>query len=258
MKGVDVMQPILQLENISFGYNRDLVFSRVGFSVFPGDFIAVIGANGTGKSTLIKLILGLLPPATGNIYLFGQARHEFTEHGKIGYLPQGQAWTAQSFPATAAEVVLTGLYPQIGLMRFPKRKHREQVRQTLELVGMQHAAGRLVGHLSGGQQQRVMLARVLINQPQLMILDEPATGIDDQSAANLYALLHELNRSLNLTILMVTHDIARSEPYLNRVFCLESGSMIELEHAQLLEELGHRHKHPVNPDCACCEPTEAV
>mgnify|MGYP000974572888 CR=1 FL=1 len=101
-------------------------------------------------------------------------------------------------------------------------------------------------------------SRVLINQPQLMILDEPATGIDDQSAANLYTLLHELNRSLNLTILMVTHDIARSEPYLNRVFCLESGSMIELEHDQLLEELGHRHKHPVNPDCACCEPTEAV
>ena len=252
------MEPILHVDNLSFRYHREPVFSKVGFSLLPGDFAAVIGANGTGKSTLIKLILGLLQPASGQIHLFGQERHDFSDWGKVGYLPQGQALTAQSFPATSAEVVLTGLWPEMGLLRFPRRKHREQVRKTLALVGLEQEAGRLVNQLSGGQQQRVMLARVLINKPELMILDEPSTGIDDRSAMSLYALLRELNQSIGLTILMVTHDIARAEPYLNRIFCLESGSMIELERDQLLEELGHRHKHPVNPDCACCEPMEVL
>ncbi|MCK9253443.1 MAG: ABC transporter ATP-binding protein [Clostridiales bacterium] len=247
---------VLRAENVSFAYHREPVFTRVSFSVAPGDFTAVIGANGTGKSTLIKLLLGQLSPTSGQIWLFGQEQRAFGDWPRIGYLAQNQAAAAQSFPATAAEIVQTGLYPSLGLFRFPGRQGRQKVLEALDRVGLRPMAGRLVGQLSGGQQQRVMLARLLVGQPRLMILDEPSTGIDEQTARSLYALLADLNRDTGLTILMVTHDVARVEPYLNHVFCLESGSMIELARAQLLEELGHRHKHPVNPDCACCEPAE--
>ncbi|NLM77427.1 MAG: metal ABC transporter ATP-binding protein [Ruminococcaceae bacterium] len=248
---------IISTEDLSFYYGRTPVFSRVSFSMQPGDFAAVIGANGTGKSTLVKLLLGQLKPATGRIHIFGQEQRQFHEWWRVGYLPQGHILTAQSFPATALELVQTGLYPQIGFMRFARRQHREQVRQALEMVGMEQIAGKLVGQLSGGQQQRVMLARVLVARPQLMILDEPATGIDERSAASLYSLLSELNKERKLTILMITHDVARVQSYLSRVFCLESGSLIELSHSQLVDELGHRHKHPVNPECVCCDPMEA-
>ncbi len=250
-----MQQPVLQLDNVSFAYNKNLVFSRVGLALQKGDFAAIIGSNGTGKSTLIKLILGLLLPAGGQINLFGKERSAYNGSGQIGYLAQGQAYSAQGFPATVAEIVQAGLYPQIGPLRFIKKNQRGQVQRALELVGMQHAANRLISQLSGGQQQRVMLARVLVSQPQLMILDEPATGIDAQTALNLYSLLQELNQSLQLTILMVTHDIARAQPYLNRVFCLDSGTLLELAQEQVLLELEHRHEHPANPDCYCCEGT---
>lgn len=254
----NMLQTVLHLDDVSFGYNRGLVFSRVGLSLEKGDFAAIIGSNGTGKSTLIKLILGLLLPSGGKIMLFGKNRTEYSGYGQIGYLAQGQAYTVQGFPATVAEIVQAGLYPQVGPFRFLQKKHRNQVQEALELVGMQHASGRLISQLSGGQQQRVMLARVLVSQPRLMILDEPATGLDTQTAVSLYSLLQELNRSLQLTILMVTHDIARAQPYLNRVFCLESGTLLELEQEQLLLELEHRHEHPANPDCYCCEGNNGV
>jgi len=241
-------EPLLRVENLSFSYDRRPVFTNVSFSIWPGDFAAIIGSNGSGKSTLIKLILGQFIPDSGRIYLFGQDLASFSQWHRIGYLPQGQAWSVQSFPATAAEVVETGLYAQIGPLRFPKRSHKKQVQQALRRVGMEEQANRLISQLSGGQRQRVMLARVLAGQPEYMILDEPATGIDEPSTESLYDLLYELNRSQNLTVLMVTHDVVRLEQHLNRIFCLENGSLIELSRDQLMEELDHRHKHPVNPD----------
>ncbi len=238
------MESVLDIEQLSFGYAQNLIFANVGFTVRAGDFVGIIGANGTGKSTLLKLILGLLTPAGGTIHLLGEDVGEFHHWPAVGYVPQGQTWTGQYFPATAFEVVQAGLCTQLGLLRFPGKKQREQVREALALVGAEHLANRLISQMSGGQQQRVMLARVLVTRPKLMLLDEPTTGIDARSVISLFELLKKLNQDTGLTLVMVTHDLDRAAPFLNRVLCLDNGSLIELNQDQLTDELGHRHKHP--------------
>ena len=238
------MEKTIEVQDITFAYGSMPVLDKIDFSIHRGDFAAIIGANGTGKSTLLKLLLGELIPARGRVLLFGEDTRRFKDWSRLGYVPQNGISGAASFPATALEVVLASLYPRIGLMRLPKKVHTEQARQALDRVGMADYAGRLIGELSGGQQQRVMLAKVLVSDPELMLLDEPTTGIDSESADALYRLLADFNKQLGLTILMVTHDIGRAHHYLNRVLCLEEGSMVELASDQLEDELRHKHKHP--------------
>ena len=244
---------MIDVENIGFHYGGVPVFHQVSFSILPGDFGAIIGSNGSGKSTLLKLLLGELRPTVGRISLFGEEVSRFSKWPLIGYVPQNSIYSAQSFPATVEEVVQANLFSQVGLMGFGKKVHREKTLHALDLVGMADYAKRLVGDLSGGQQQRVMLARVLVNDPKLLLLDEPTTGVDVQSADSLYRLLHQFNQEKGMTVLMVTHDIARRAEYVNKVFCLEEGSMVNLDMAQLQVELEHRHTHPqIDGQEGCC------
>jgi zinc transport system ATP-binding protein len=140
--------------------------------------------------------------------------------------------------------VTANLFSRIGFMRLTKRAHREQAGEALARVGMEAHAGRMFGSLSGGQRQRVLLARVLVSEPELLLLDEPTNGVDAETVESLLSLLTRLNREEALTIAMVTHDIARAAAHVSRVFCLEYGSMVELDREQIDEELSHRHKHP--------------
>jgi len=240
-----MMLKVIEAGNLSFNYGNESIFSKIGFSVYKGDFVAVIGSNGTGKSTLMRLMLGELTPLDGFIKIFGEDVSKFRDWPKIGYLPQSGLQSSDSFPATAEEIVMANLFSQIGLLRFPKKKHRDETMQALELVGMESYSKRMISELSGGQRQRVMLARVLVNNPEMMILDEPATGVDARTVESLYELLYSLNRKTGLTIVMVTHDIGRASNYVSRVLCLEEGSLMELGKEQIAEELSHRHKHPV-------------
>jgi zinc transport system ATP-binding protein len=239
------MHNAIEAENLSFSYGNEPIFTKIGFSVYKGDFVAVIGSNGTGKSTLMKLILGELAPTDGCIRIFNQDVSKFKDWPKIGYVPQSGLQSADSFPATAEEIVTANLFSQIGLMRFPKKKHLDKAQQALELVEMGAYSKRMIGELSGGQRQRVMLARVLVNDPEIMILDEPTTGVDARTVESLYELLSSLNRETGLTIVMVTHDISRASNYVSRVLCLEEGSIMELGKEQIAEELSHKHKHPL-------------
>lgn len=238
------MPKAIEAENLSFSYGYEPIFTKIGFSVYNGDFVAVIGSNGAGKSTLMRLILGELTPSGGYIRLFGQDVSRFKNWPEIGYVPQAGLQSAVSFPATAEEIVTANLFSQIGLMRFPKKKHRDKALKALESVGMGAYSKRLIGDLSGGQRQRVMLARVLVNDPKLMILDEPTAGIDTKTVESLYELLSSLNRETGLTIVMVTHDMGRASNYVSRILCLEEGSLMELAREQVAEELLHKHKHP--------------
>jgi len=239
------MPKTIEVEDLSFSYGSEPVFTQISFSVYKGDFAAVIGSNGAGKSTLLRVILGELTPSGGNIRLFDQDIRQFGNWPKIGYVPQAGLQSSVNFPATAEEIVAANLFSQIGLFRFPKKEHREKTRSALELVGMEAYSKRLIGELSGGQQQRIMLARVLVNDPEIMLLDEPTTGVDARTVQSLYELLAQFNRETGLTIVMVTHDISRAANYVSRILCLEEGSLVELSKAQVETELSHRHKHPI-------------
>lgn len=235
---------IIEVNNISFGYSNTAIFSEVNFTINKGDFVAIIGANGSGKSTLLKLILGELVPSTGQIRLFNEDVRHFKEWSKIGYVPQKGLSSHTSFPATAEEIVMANLFSQIGLLRFPKKEHRNKAYAALKQVGMQKYAKELIGNLSGGQLQRVMLARVMVNEPDIMILDEPTTGLDAETIKSLYQWLYKVNKETGLTILMVTHDIANVHHYVSKTLCLEEGSLVELAKEQIRQELSHKHKHP--------------
>lgn len=238
------MSNVIEVDNISFSWGSEPIFSKIGFTVYKGDYVAIIGANGTGKSTLLHLLLGELSSTAGNIRILDQNIRHFKDWPKIGYIQQNGFSNFANFPATAEEIVKANLFSQIGLLRFPKKEHSEKTQRALELVGMAAYSKRLIGNLSGGQQQRVMLARVLVNDPEIMLLDEPTTGVDAQTVQSLYELLSHLNQETGLTILMVTHDISRAADYVSRILCLEEGSLVELDKAQINEELSHKHKHP--------------
>ncbi|MDR1322341.1 MAG: ATP-binding cassette domain-containing protein [Gracilibacteraceae bacterium] len=238
------MTAVVQAENLGFRYGDEPVFSRVDFSLAPGDFAAVIGANGAGKSTLLRLMLGELAPAAGSIRLFGCEARRFRDWPKVGFLPQSAPTAGENFPATAEEIVMANLFASIGLLRFPRPKHKARVREALRLVDMGKYSKRLISRLSGGQRQRVMLAQVLVAEPEFLLLDEPTTGVDEAAAAALFALLTRLNRETGLTVMMATHDTERAAAHVSRVLCLENGSLLELDKAQLDEELRHKHKHP--------------
>lgn len=241
------MSKIIEAENLSFDYGNEPILDKIGFSVSDGDFVSIIGLNGSGKSTLLKVILGQLTPKNGEIKIYGENAVKYNQWSKIGYVPQNIS-KFSSFPATSLEIVQLNLFSQIGLMRFAKKEHKQKSQEALESVGMSGYANRLMGNLSGGQQQRVMIARVLVNKPRVMILDEPTAGIDSKSAVLLYELLYKLNKEENITIVMVTHDTERILKYTSRIFCIEEGSLVELNRQQLENELMHRHKHPHRTD----------
>lgn len=236
------MTKIIETHNLGFKYKSEPIFSNISFEINKGDFVAIIGANGAGKSTLIRLLIGDLEPSSGYIKKYGSL-NEKKNH--ISYIKQSGFQAYANFPATVEEIVMSNLFSQIGLFKFPKRFHVEQVQKALSLVDMEQYAKCLFRELSGGQQQRVMLARVLVNEPEFMILDEPTTGVDFSTVQKLYELLEKLNTEKNLTILMVTHDISRASKYVTRILCLEEGSLVEIPHEQILAELSHKHTHPI-------------
>jgi zinc transport system ATP-binding protein len=250
----------IEVRNLSFGYSAFLFLDRVSFCVNKGDFAAIIGSNGTGKSTMIKLLLGLLQPTDGEIFLMGEKLSSFRRFSSIGYVPQNSGNESGKFPATAEEIVLSSLYPQIGFLRIPGKKHRQIVREALERVGLKQHARSLMSELSGGQQQRVMLARVLVNDPEILLLDEPTVGMDAGAVTTLLEILHKLNIEKKVTVLMVTHDVAQVAPYTNRVLCLSDRNFSEdtipegiLVHAHA-DSHEHMHEHILeHVHCAACE-----
>jgi zinc transport system ATP-binding protein len=192
-------QPVLlDVSHLSFSYNGSRVLEDVTLQVKKGEYLGIIGPNGSGKTTLLRLILGLLPDGSNSISLFGQPQHHFQHWSKIGYVPQKATQFEANFPITVKEVVALGA---IGL------KKSLSVHHALKLVGMESFEKRLLSELSGGQQQRVFIAKALISQPELLILDEPTVGVDVESQDTFYELLSQLNKEQGLTIVLVSHDI---------------------------------------------------
>jgi zinc transport system ATP-binding protein len=203
------MKSILTIEDICFKYGTQLVLEEVHLTVREGDFIGIVGKNGSGKTTFLKLLLGLIKPICGYI--------KFKNKIKISYVEQLTINSFISFPTNVYETIMLGLYKNIGFLRFPNEGHKNSILETLKLVGLEGYEKKQISMLSGGEQQRVMIAKALVSSPDLLILDEPTAGIDAQSEKNFIDLLRKLNKQLNKTIIMVSHDIfALSE--CNRIY----------------------------------------
>ena len=208
------MNPIIKCEHTDFGYeNHDAVID-LNLEIYPGDYLCVVGENGSGKSTLIKGILGLLKPTGGTLAVADELKR-----GGIGYLPQ-QTAAQKDFPATVQEVVLSGTLSRRGNRPFYSRAERELAAHNLERLGIEHLKQKCYRELSGGQQQRVLIARALCATEQLLILDEPITGLDPSAIQDFYHLIKKLNKEDGITIIMVSHDIGNVISQANKILHL--------------------------------------
>lgn len=212
--------PVIEVNQLSFRYQEQNVLQNVQFSLSQGEYTALIGPNGSGKSTLLKLILGLLPVQEGYVNLFDRSISDKSIRKNIGYVSQKANHFQSDFPATVREVIASGLYGELGLFRRMGRRQHESVNQAIEQVDLQKFADENVARLSGGQQQRVFIARALVNNPALVILDEPTVGVDVQVKEQFYQLLRELHRENQLSILLVTHDLTDVLEHVDHILCL--------------------------------------
>ncbi len=230
-------QPIIQIHDLYYRYEKENVLEDINLSIPSGAFLAVVGPNGSGKSTLLKLILGLLKVQTGEIKVFGEDINRFKERHLIGFVSQKANSFNTGFPATVYEVVASGLTKKVGLFKFLTSGDKQKVFEAIESVGLTKFINRNIGDLSGGQQQRVFIARALVSDPRLLILDEPTVGVDAQHVQSFYEMLEQLNKDLGITLLLVTHDIGTISNKVTHVACLNKhlyfhGNSHEFEHFQ--------------------------
>lgn len=211
------MQPLLEVKHVTFGFGAEPVLQDVSLHLHPGQFAALVGPSGAGKTSLLKLILGLLQPSHGEICINGKTL-QGQPAPRVGYVPQLEAvdW---NFPVTVSQAVLMGRIRKSGIWPWPSRKDQQALETILERLGIAQLAKRHIRDLSGGQQQRVFLARALIAEPDLLVLDEPTTGVDMRTAENILHMLGELNQQ-GMTILISTHDLNTAAAHLPWVVCM--------------------------------------
>lgn len=224
---------VVELENVSFSYGGTLVLDNITFAVNRGDLLGMIGPNGAGKTTLFSCMLGLLGGYKGSIRIFGEdIRKNSSVFRRIGYIPQRMA-VERNFPATVEEVV------SLGITHSKKEKSdKERISAAIETVGLTAFRDRRIGEMSGGQQQRVLIAKAVVNDPELLILDEPATGIDFETQNRFYALLKKLNQEQKITIIWSSHDLDAVNRLASVVACINRSMFFH----------GETHEFFENPD----------
>lgn len=234
---------IIEVKNLCFNYPDKNILDNISFNLEKGDFLCIVGTNGTGKSTLLKLILNILKPNKGEIKILDTPSTKFDKFDKISYVSQKATGFNSAFPATVEEIVALGLYSKRGFLKLPNGEDKKKVKKALERVGMQDYAKRLIGQLSGGQQQRVFIAKALVNDPEIIFLDEPTVGIDITAVDSICCLLGELNQS-GITIVMVTHDISSILYHSNKVLHLsEDGKARIVPSKEFNSETIFKHVH---------------
>jgi manganese/iron transport system ATP-binding protein len=213
----DTEAPILEVSHLSVHYNGRAALEDVSFRLVSGERIAVVGPNGAGKSTLFRVIAGVLDPTAGEVRVAG---HCPGGHICIAYVPQRSQvdWT---FPVTVADVVMMGRAGRVGLLRRPGRRDWAYVRQCLEVVGMMGLADRQIGELSGGQQQRMFIARALAQEAELMLMDEPLTGLDVPAQEDIFRIMNELHQR-QVTVMVAIHDLNLAAERFDRVMLLNN------------------------------------
>jgi len=241
------MQPeIVTTEGLACCYREGRVLEDISIRVLRGDYVGIVGPNGSGKSTLVKALLGLVDISDGRAALFGAPLADFRDWQRVGYLPQSLHLVNPVFPATVHETVGLGL---LSLKRFPKRLNRDdrsKIDQTLDELNISDLKQKLIGELSGGQLQRVLLARAIVNDPELLILDEPTAALDPETRGLFYSLIGEINLRRGVTVLLVTHDSGAIGQHASKMLYLDKkvlfyGSFEQFCHSPEMSSLFGEH-----------------
>ncbi len=209
----------LNVENLCVKANGRHLLENITFSVEEGQIVALIGPNGAGKTTLIKAILGLLPYETGSVTLFGHSFKYNNQKTKVGYIPQKLEFD-RTFPLTVSELLSFSLPPIYSFRLYKRKRERELIDELLGIVGAGNLAKRNIGSLSGGELQRVMIAKAIMNEPRILFLDEPASGVDIEGQERFHDLVRRLNKEKGLTVIMISHDLNVVYRFADNVLCL--------------------------------------
>lgn len=228
---------LLEVSHLTVRYEHHIACEDVSFSLAEGDYAAIVGENGSGKSTLVKTLVGLIPPASGEVRMNGIERRE------IGYLPQSTV-VQKDFPASVTEVVMTGCIGKGGFHPFYTSEQKKTAHDMMELLGVTPFAKKSFRELSGGQQQRVLLARSLCAAKDLLVLDEPVTGLDPAVTDELYTIIRKLNQEENLAVIMVSHDVHRAVQNASHILHMDKevaffGTTGEYQKNPLYNDLSH-------------------
>lgn len=230
--------PIIEVHDLGFDYGAGWIFHKLNLEIPEGDFAAIIGANGAGKSTLIKMLAHVVPPTTGTISYYGKPIEQFEQWDWVGYVPQNPAKQQQGFPINVEEVVKLGLLKPNKLWQHFGEAEKQKLEAALETFDLLELRNRRIGDLSGGQQQRVFLARAMVKEPKILLLDEPATGIDPAAKIALYDMLRCINLERNVTIVMVSHDLDLASLTAKSAICINHGVCFR---GDIHDALKHHH-----------------
>jgi zinc transport system ATP-binding protein len=233
--------PVLEFRHVWFSYDGTPAIEDVSFALENGEFAAILGPNGGGKTTMLRLALGLAQPSRGSVALFGEPTEKFHSWGLVGYVPQAAEGVQTRFPATAEEVVAQGLYRGFDPIAVWRSSGRAAVIRAMETVDIADLRGRRITSLSVGQQQRILIARAL--EPELLVLDEPLAGIDAAGQERFHTLLRRLNSEMGMSILLVSHDIGAVMREATTVACINRtmvfhGPTLNLTQKELAELYG--------------------
>lgn len=223
------MSKIVEVINASVGYESEIILRNISISILENDYIGVVGPNGGGKTTFLKLLLGQLKPFSGSVQYY-------VDRGEtlFGYLPQVSD-VDKRFPISVQDVVLSGLMSNKGILNRYKRDDIEKAKDLMRSIGIYNLSSKSIGQLSGGQLQRMFLCRALISNPKLLILDEPGTHVDNRFERDLYELLHELNKSMG--IIMVSHDVGTITSHVKTIACINRNLNYHLSNKITEEQL---------------------
>lgn len=228
--------PAVIIQDVNFQVGEQKILENITFSIPQGQYVGIIGPNGGGKTTLLKIILGLTKATSGRVTIMGKSSQHPEVKRRIGYVPQKASQADAQFPATVEEVVRSGRTPKLGLFRYFKAKDRSAVKKALEISGIYHLRQRLMSKLSGGERQKVFIARALAAEPDILILDEPTIAIDVASQGQFYQFLGGLNKTQKLTVIIVSHDIDVVAKEVSSVVCLNRGLVCHGTPAEFIKD----------------------
>ena len=245
---------MIGVHNLQYRIGEQVILKDITFEVNQGEYVALLGPNGGGKSTLVKLILGLIKPTAGEIEIFGKKQKEFNEWYKIGYVPQNVSLFDNNFPLSVYETVSLGLASRKAWFSMLDIEDKRSIEEAMDRASISELRDKNLSDLSGGQRQRVMIARALVSNPEVLILDEPSTGVDISTQHKFYQFLKQLNIDKSLTIIFITHDLGVIADDVTHVLAVNqnllfAGTADEMLSCEAVSEVYGTKAHLVHHHC---------